>query len=138
MTGLLHVSDRLFTDEKSRVLNEVQRTFKEVMVKEVTGLLHISDRLLAGELSRVSSARNSSTIADRMSSDFFACGSGQRNSLALVLLSKYKKAAMTIFDRRKFLPEYRHNRFLAIYFCPGSTKSCKTAPGATIGITRSP
>ncbi|MHC1715540.1 MAG: hypothetical protein AB9858_08190 [Acidaminococcaceae bacterium] len=57
MTSLLHVSDRQFTDEKSRVLNEVQRTFKEAMVKEVTGLLHISDRLLAGELSRVEAAR---------------------------------------------------------------------------------
>jgi len=39
------------------VLNEVQRTFKEAMVKEVTGLLHISDRLLADELSRVEAAR---------------------------------------------------------------------------------
>ena len=57
MTGLLHVSDRQFTNEKSRMLNEVQRKFKEVMVKEVTGLLHISDRLLAGELSRVEAAR---------------------------------------------------------------------------------
>jgi len=35
--------------ELSRTLNEVKRTCKEVMVKEVTGLLHISDRLLATE-----------------------------------------------------------------------------------------
>ena len=57
MTGLLHISDRPLAGESSRVLNEVQRTFKEAMVKEVTGLLHISDRLLAGDLSRVEAAR---------------------------------------------------------------------------------
>ena len=57
MTGLLHISDRLLACEFSHLLNEIQRTFKEAMVKEVTGLLHISDRLLAGELSRVEAAR---------------------------------------------------------------------------------
>ncbi|MHC1718240.1 MAG: hypothetical protein AB9883_06245 [Acidaminococcaceae bacterium] len=38
-------------------MNEVQRTFKEAMVKEVTGLLHINDQLLATDLSRVEAAR---------------------------------------------------------------------------------
>ena len=62
-TGLLHISDRLFTGELSRVeaargvlypllyrLKKIATKKRiEARVKEVTGLLHISDRLLAGE-----------------------------------------------------------------------------------------
>ena len=75
------------TGELLRVLNEVQRTFEEARVKEVTGLLHISDRLLAGELSRVEAARGTlqPLQIDYWMQQLVACGSGQRNSLTLVV-----------------------------------------------------
>ena len=76
------------TGELLRVLNEVQRTFEEARVKEVTGLLHISDRLFTVELSRVEAARGTlqPLPIDYWMQQLFACGSGQRSSLALFLI----------------------------------------------------